>query len=371
MAKPARYRFPAIRPSVPPVELWACYLEPAYAAKWFTNFGPVVRQFEAALTARLCHSGEAITSANNCTSGIAAALIALDVRGPVLIPAYTFPATASAVVMAGAQPCVVDVDLEAWSVSASSLEQALRAEPFGAVVLVVPFGIQQDLSEHFEICRRYGIPVLIDNASGLSSRENPLPDERCFEIYSLHATKPFPIGEGGAIRSFANQAAALQRALNFGLEGGVAQRGCWGINGKLAETPAAIGLVVLEDFDEITARRRTIAQRYVDLLKEFQEIRCPSDVNRAPWQVFPLLLPSAAVAKDFIENAAAESLQIRRGYNPSLEDWPRTRKMAASPNARSLAERMVLLPVYSDGTEDEIMQILAIVRKTLRDALTV
>jgi dTDP-4-amino-4,6-dideoxygalactose transaminase len=94
-------------------------------------------------------------------------------------------------------------------------------------------------------------------------------------------------------------------------------------------------------------------------------------VKRAPWQVFPLLLPSAAVAKDFIENAAAESLQIRRGYNPSLEDWPRTRKMGASPNARSLAERMVLLPVYSDGTEDEIMQILAIVRKTLRDALTV
>ena len=363
------YRFPAIRPVVPPIEAWACFLDPAYAAKWFSNFGPVVRRFEKALTEKFCHSNEFITSTNNCTSAIAASLIALKVRGRVLIPAYTFPATASAVVMAGAQPCVADVDLQTWSLAAASLDRALSNKRCEAVVLVAPFGIREDLSSHFGICEKHGIPVVIDNASGLDRKEMPLPNERSFETYSLHATKAFPIGEGGAIRSFASQAELLRRALNFGLQGGVAQRGFWGINGKLPEVAAAIGLAVLLRFEEVTAHRRMIAGRYIDMLREFDQIRNPSAVDRAPWQFFPLLLPSAEIANQFIEKAACKSLQIRHGYDPSLEDWPRTEKIGPCPNARSLSERMVLLPVYSDATDEEISQISAITRDILRALL--
>ncbi len=365
MTQPTQYRFPAIRPSVPPVAAWAHHLEPAYRARWFSNFGPVVRQFEAALTARLCHEVEVMTSASNCTSGIAAALITLKVRGTVIIPAFTFPASASAVAMAGARPCVVDVDAQTWSLSPSLLEEALRAEKCAAAVLVLPFGMRQDFSPHWEVCRRYDVPLVIDNASGLDVKETPLPNERCFEIYSLHATKPFAIGEGGAIRSFASQAEALRRALNFGLQGGIPASGCWGINGKLPEVSAAVGLAVLRDFDKVVAYRRSVARRYVDLLQEFDNLGYPSEVERAPWQGFPLLLPSPGIARQFIEMTAAESLHIRRAYHPSLEDWPGTRKLEPCPNARSLAERMVSLPVYSDCTEDEVNSIIEIVRRAL------
>ncbi|MGI8480958.1 MAG: DegT/DnrJ/EryC1/StrS family aminotransferase [Chthoniobacterales bacterium] len=364
------YRFPAIRPSMPAVASWAHYLEPAYRARWFSNFGPVVEQFEAALTARLCYDGEVVTSANNCTSGIAAALIALRVRGVVLIPAFTFPASASAVVMAGAKPCVMDVDRETWFLSPSLLEKAFRTEKCAAVVLVLPFGIRQDLSSHWEVCRHYDVPLVIDNASGLHTKETPLPNERCMEIYSLHATKPFAIGEGGAIRSFGSQAETLRRALNFGLERGIPANGCWGINGKLPEVSAAIGLAVLQDFDNVVAHRRSVARRYVDLLSEFENVSYASEVERGPWQGFPLLLPSLGVAKHFIEMTAAESLHIGRPYHPSLEDWPGTMKIGPCPNARSLAERMVSLPVYSDATEEEVTSIIEIVRRALRGSLS-
>jgi dTDP-4-amino-4,6-dideoxygalactose transaminase len=364
------YRFPFIRPVMPPVAKWARYLEPSYQSKWFSNFGPVVHQFETELSKRLCHSDEIITTANNCTSGIAAALIARNVSGTVLVPAFTFPATVSAVLMARAEPCVLDVDRDTWCLSASLLEATLDSEKCGAVVLVAPFGLRQNFIQHFEICAQHGVPVLIDNAAGLSSKEMRLPYESCFEIYSLHATKPFAIGEGGAIRSRASEAEALRGALNFGLERGSVPGGSWGINGKMPEVSAAIGLAVLEDFDRIINHRQAAARRYVNLLKDFDHLDYPMEVDRAPCQVFPVLLPSSAITSQFIKRAAKESLHVRRGYHPSLEDWPGTTKPAACPNARSLAERMIALPIYSDITEDEVSHIVEIVRRSLQEVLS-
>ncbi len=98
------YRFPAIRPLLPSVAEWSGYLDRSYSQRWFSNFGPLVRQFEAELSTRFCHAEEAIVCANSATSGIAAALIALDIQGPVVVAAYTIPATGSAVLMAGAEP---------------------------------------------------------------------------------------------------------------------------------------------------------------------------------------------------------------------------------------------------------------------------
>lgn len=370
MSHPKTYRFPFIRPVVPPVTKWGHYLEPAYRAKWFSNFGPVVHQFETELSKRLCHADEIITTTNNCTSGIAASLIAQNVSGTVLIPAFTFPATASAVIMARAEPFVLDVDRDTWCLSASLLEKALDSEKCAAVVLVAPFGLRQNFTRHFEICAQHGVPVLIDNAAGLSSKGMPLPHEGCFEIYSLHATKPFAIGEGGAIRSRASEAEALRRALNFGLRCGSVPGGSWGINGKLPEVSAAIGLAALEDFDRIIAHRQEAALRYIDLLKDFDSLNYPMEADRAPWQTFPVLLPSPAIANQFINGTAEASLQVRRGYHPSLEDWPGTKKMAACPNARWLADRVVALPIYSDITEDEVSHIIKIVRRCLKEVLT-
>ena len=354
------YRFPFIRPSIPPVAEWVQYLEPAYRAKWFSNFGPVVRQLETQLTTRLCHPDEVITTANNCTAGISAALIALDVRGTVLIPA---------VIMAGAKACVLDVDLETWCLSVALLEKTLRASKCGAVILVAPFGLRQDFSESLQICRRYNVPVLIDNAAGLSGKGAAVLDENSFEVFSLHATKPFAIGEGGVIRSRLSRSQALQLALNFGLEHGIAQKGCWGINGKLPEVSAAIGLAVLEHFDEVLARRRAVAQCYIELLRDYDGLVFREDVGDAPWQSFPVLFPSSSTAQSFIHRAAKNGLQVHRGYDPALEDWPRTCKFDVSPNARALAARMGLLPVYSDATKDEMTAIIHIMHDSLQHAL--
>ncbi|MEP6956421.1 MAG: DegT/DnrJ/EryC1/StrS family aminotransferase [Chthoniobacterales bacterium] len=370
LTPPTPYRFPSIRPVLPRIEHWAPFLNASYQTRWFSNFGPVVRQFEAALTARFCHPGEVMLSTNSATSGIAAALVALGVRGPVIIPAFTFPATASAVVMAGAEPTVLDVDLETGCLALPLLEEALCAEKCDAVVLVAPFGIQQDFTAWFKLCDRHGAALVIDNAAGLGVPESSLPGARCFEVYSMHATKSFAIGEGGAIRAGAEHAEALRRALNFGLRGPNTREDCWGINGKLPEVSAAIGLAVLHDLDETMARRRAGAQRYLELLRDFPQVRSFAGSREGPWQVFPMLLPSAVVTERLVTRAAALGLHIRRGYEPSLEDWPRTRKFTPCPNALILAERMASLPVYADATDAEMNEMEEIVRTSLGHAFS-
>lgn len=364
------FKFPIIRPHVPPPSRWVQYLEASYDAKWFSNFGPLVRQLESELAARFCHPGERIALTANGTSAITAALIAMDVRGSVLIPAFTFAATVSGVIMAGAHPCVLDVDLETWALSTDLLEQALQCREYEGVVLVAPFGIGQDFQRHFDICRRRGVPMVIDNASGFGVPTRPLPGEGCMEIYSLHATKPFAIGEGGAIRFHARWTEALHRALNFGLISGGPLAGMWGINGKLPEISAAVGLGVLQEFGEMLAKRMAAAARYSELAGKYDCLRHPKKIDRSPWQAYPVLFPTAAMAQTFIRKAAAGGLEIRIAYSPSLEDWPGTSKVAPCPNAQSLAQRVACMPIYSDMTEQEMAAILEIAHGALEEAVT-
>ncbi len=364
-----KYRFPYIRPVFPAPPQWLAYLEQSYAAKCFSNFGPVVREFETALTRSFCGADEIITTASSCTAGLSGALIALDVRRTVLFPAFTFPATPAAIVMAGATPVALDVDADNWAMSTRSLERALERSQCDAVVLVVPFGIAQDFRKHFEICRRAGVSVVIDNAAGLGGPIGALPDESCFEVYSLHATKAFAIGEGGAIRSRASRGSDLHRALNFGLERGSAIEGIWGINGKLPEFSGAIGLAVLEAFPEVLRVRRSSAAKYVEIVSSFPTLKFHSDVRSAPWQTFPVLFPDREQSERFIGSASEHGVEVRRYYSPSLENWPRTKTIDDCPTARVLSQRMICLPMYSELEDSEFSELFSAIEACLSEAL--
>ena len=364
-----QFQFPAMRPCVPEPPRWLPYLKRSYEVNWFSNFGPVVTQLETALTSRYAAAGEGFVSASNCTAAIAAALIASRITGRVAIPAFSFPATAAAVLMAGAQPVVLDVDSRTWLLSAAELEKAARTQRLAAVITVMPFGVALDLSEHVEIARRHDLLLISDNASGLGGPVAPLLNERCFEAYSMHATKPFAIGEGGAIRAAETELPALRRALNFGLEHARPFENAWGINGKLPEVCAAIGMAVLEDFTTVVAKRQQIASRYIEFLSAYPQLDYLEDATRGPWQGFPVLLPSGAVVERFRDGAAARGLNIRRYYRPTLEDWPRTTKVGSCVVARGLSDRMISLPIYSNMAEAEVSAMLQIVGELLDELL--
>jgi dTDP-4-amino-4,6-dideoxygalactose transaminase len=207
-------------------------------------------------------------------------------------------------------------------------------------------------------CSRQSIKLVIDNAAGLGvDREvvSRLSIPGAIEVFSLHATKPFGIGEGGVVMCPPAMEDDIRSALNFGLwSAGSLERGR-GINGKMDELSAAMARAVLARLPPRIAQRQKMAARYNELcssrLSGFSQ---PGAEDRAPWQCYPLRLPDGLDADLVTKTATANGLALRRYYHPSL----RTGSSPAPPNAHALGERMVCLPIYDDPaaieTADEI-----------------
>lgn len=363
------YRFPVVRPAMPGPEAWVPFLRESYDRHWFSNFGPVVLRFEAALAARFGGMDDAFVTASSATCALAACLIAERVTGTVLVPAFTFPASVAAIRMAGGTPMLVDVDGGSWACDAEKLEHALDRTGAEAVMLVAPFGIAQDFSAHVACCVKRGVKVVIDNAAGLGGDRREQHHRGVYVVYSLHATKPFAIGEGGAILASADRVAALRAALNFDLPWRGEGAGGHGINGKMPEFAAAVGMAVLNGYDAVLAARRPQASRYVELFDRFDDIAIQRGIADAPWQVFPCLLPSAAAAENFVAETARHGLEVRRYYRPSLSRWGGIAVAGDCAVSESLAERMVCLPIYSQTSDGEIAAIHRIVGSCLPPSL--
>lgn len=365
----ARYRFPMTRPELPGFDDWRPFYEEAERANWYTNFGDLSRRLEDALSKAWGFDETKCIATNNGTSALAACLIARGVEGRVLIPAFTFPAAFGAVKMAGAEPVLIDASPGDWTVSATSVARAFDTSGARAVVLLAPFGIRSDFSEHIEIARSHSAEVVIDNAAGLGlRRRNVEADVAVSEVYSFHATKVFGIGEGGMI--FSNQAneRAVRSALNFGLPDFEVDGGPrWGINGKLSEVHAAIGLAALKTLDERLSARQALAKRYIDVLDHNDRLRLALSPDASCWQIFPVLLPTAVSASKAIAEAASHGMEARNYYRPALSRLLRSQDC---PYAEDLAERTVCFPIYSRLTDEEATSMTAVVEKSVKSALS-
>jgi len=367
------YRHRLVAPDLPPAVEYLALLEEIDRNGWYSNFGPLVRRLEAELLQKFGAPDESCVTCCNATAGLSAALLATRRSGQVLLPAFTFAASLGAIRAAGMTPVVVDVDADGWTLRGDLLDRALAETGASIVMLVAPFGMRSNLEAEVAICRKRGAAVVIDSASGLGGpRPNENFGEDVFEVYSMHATKPFAVGEGGVIFAHRNHDTALRSALNFALDSyATAQGPAWGFNGKMSEFHAAVGIAQLNRIDKLVAQRQAFAAMYQTALARHQSVIFPRDTGCAPWQFFPILLPTVTAAERLIENAAAEGVELRRYYRPSLSRWPETQRFGACPVAEDLAERMCVLPVRA-GTPaplaDPIAEIvLEAITRTLTD----
>jgi len=359
----SEYRFKTTRPELPAIEDWLPFAREAYAANWFTNFGALSRRLEDAFAAAWGFEQTACVVASSATVALAAPLIARRVSGRVVIPAFTFPATLSAVKMAGCTPVLADCAARDWVIDADELRQRLR-DGAEAAIVVSPFGLQTDFSDHIAVAKEQDALLIIDNAAGLGvARANVEASPDVCEVFSLHATKPFGIGEGGVVFSHHNNAGALRSALNFGLN--APENGPhWGVNGKMAEIQAAIGLAAIEAFPGRLRLRRAFASAYMEALGAFEAITYPVRPEASAWQMFPVLLPTADAAARAIAAAHRAGMEARPYYRPSLSHLP-DMSAQACPISEQLAARMVCFPVYSIDDGEEREEMVAIVSRAV------
>ncbi len=352
---------------MPAPEEWLPYLRESYAVKRFSNFGPASQELEERLLAKCGFEKRAFLLASSATSGLAAMLLALDIRGRVVLPAFTFPATLRAVQMAGCTPVLCDVDPATWEMTIETLEPALVEGPVHAVVPVRAFGFCRDQEPLVRRCAADGIPVILDSAGAFGGQIDAsrwVGSQAVAEVFSFHATKVFGIGEGGAICVDQALAGDARSALNFGIAPQATGRG---LNGKLAEFPAAIGLALLERFDDYVRHRRALAARYLEKLSHYPEFRLPCRTGNSVWQCFPALLSDDLDAGEFVRLALRQGLELRRYYHPVLSLAGEQESAAGVPLATSaeLAARMICLPIYSDMSLREQDEVIACVEEIL------
>ena len=262
-----------LTPQLPAATEIERYFATSRDARWFSNDGPCARLF-VERSERLLGGGLSVVPVANCTLALMLGLRATagwpaDARREVVLPSFTFPATAGAVAWCGFTPVFADVDPTTWHLSADALKEVLdaRGDRVAAVLACSTFGTPPPL----ELSRAWaalaadaGVPLVVDSAAGFGARDETgaqLGAQGDAEVFSFHATKPFAIGEGGALAtSDPDLAAKVRRLANFGFgpTRGVEEPG---LNAKLDEWHAAAALAALDGLDAVLAARRERAER--------------------------------------------------------------------------------------------------------------
>ena len=360
--------YPFIRPTIPAPEEWLGFLAAAYEERRYSNFGPVATRLERELEQRYASPEHSVVLVSSGTAGLTAALLALGVRGAVAMPSFTFPATASAVALAGCQPLFLDVSPETWELDLTRLDQELQRRRIGAILHVRTLGLCHPLEQLEELARAAEVPLIVDAAASLGGRQASgawVGSSGDAEIFSMHATKVFGVGEGGAVFVRRPLAERVRRTINFGLADGVPETP--GFNGKLSEVHAAIGLAVLARMDGFLRRRAQIARRYRTELTATAGLEHAPNAGEPPWQTYPVALPGEAQAT--VRRLVQAGVGVRRYYTPALHRAPPFAAEVTLASTDDLAARMICLPVYSDMTEAELDEVIEIANGVLARTL--
>jgi dTDP-4-amino-4,6-dideoxygalactose transaminase len=354
---PERLRY--LRPELPPVDDLARYYALSEEKQWYSNRGPCYERFSAGL-ANYIGNVQCIP-VTSCTLGLMVALRAAcgepaSRRRLIAVPSFTFTATACAIKWAGFEPLFVDIEPDSFQLAAPALEEAL-ARHEGRVAGVLgcsTFGTAPPSATRQgwrDACARYDVPLVIDSAAGFGAIDEhgiPLGGQGDTEVFSFHATKPFAIGEGGAIVT--RQPALAQRAerlMNFGIDPTNSMSGLPGLNAKLSELHCAMGLAMLDRYDDLlTARRATVA-RLKDAVSA-HPISYQACSEGSTWQGFHITLPSAELRNRAVGYARQELIEVRRCWDPALHEHP---AFAHAPHGDDLtvteqiASRSITLPM--------------------------
>jgi dTDP-4-amino-4,6-dideoxygalactose transaminase len=377
MSPPPRPSVPLLIPDMPSAEEVLPWLREIDGARWYTNGGPLAREFEARLLdvmlRKFPSSAEGGLHAAVVSSGTTALELALSAMGigkgqRVLLPALTFPATATAVRRSGATPVLVDVDPESWSLTPEVALAALESTQADLVLPVAAFGCPQPVEAWDSFVQSTGIRVLIDAAAAFGDQA---VGRHTVVTFSLHATKPLGVGEGGLVVASAPGLVDRVRHLaNFGFHHGTVEVS--GMNGKLSEYHAAVGLAQLARYGEVRSRRRRVWEYYrKELVGEPERVA----LQQVPWatlrSVMPVKVLSPGGAHPVARRLKEEGIETRRWYCPPLYAHPGFLGMerlgpggdTRLPVTEVLAESILGLPFHSFLSEDDVVHVCRALRR--------
>ena len=364
------------QPHLPPLEEFLPLLQQVWDSRQLTNGGPFHARFEAALAQHL--GVPHVSLFTNATIALVTALQSLRITGEVITTPYSFVATAHSLLWNGITPVFVDIDPVTLNLDPSQVEAAITPRTT-AILPVHCYGTPCDTAALERIAADYDLKVIYDaaHAFGVQQDGRSVLVHGDLSVLSFHATKVFNTFEGGAIVSpDARRKQHIDHLKNFGFVNETTVVAT-GINGKMSEFNAALGLLQLQHVDAAIARRTAIAQRYRTLLAALPGIRLLDPPARANQNhgYFPILVGDEfGVARDALyQHLRRHDVLTRRYFHPLISDFPMYRGLPSAdparlPVARDASRRVLCLPIHpalSDADVDRIVTLMADARAAL------
>jgi dTDP-4-amino-4,6-dideoxygalactose transaminase len=355
---------PVTKPYIPNIDKYVKFIQQANSSEWLTNFGPLHNELTSRLEEWLGVKNLLLVS--NGTLALQIAYKALGLSGDVLTTPFSFVATTSTLLWENLNPIFCDINKHNLTIDPGLLSSRITQQTTGVLGVHV-YGNPCDVDSLNQFTQKNNLKLIYDGAHAFGVKKNgkSILLEGDASTLSLHATKVFHTVEGGAIifkkKSDYEKAKQL---INFGLNDSK-EIVSIGINSKLNEYQAAVGLALLDEMDSIIEKRVFILNKYLKELQgevEFPECDSLSNQNGA---YAPVILKNQEQLTKVVSSLASSGFQTRRYFYPSLNTVKAFGEKVSCPVSEDIASRVLCLPMYADLKKEDQDKLITNLKRSL------
>jgi dTDP-4-amino-4,6-dideoxygalactose transaminase len=353
---------------LPALSEYTAYLEQIWNSNLLTNNGPLYLELTRRLKGYL--GVEQLELVGNGTLALQLAIKALGLAGEIITTPYSYVATTNAILWENCEPVFVDIEPANFTIDASGIEAAITPKT-SAILATHVYGYPCDVEGIRQIAERHGLKVIYDaaHAFGVSLNGRPLADHGDCSTLSFHATKVFHTAEGGAVVCRDTKTAERVYLMSkFGHLGEDSYLDI-GINAKLSELHAAMGLAMLPKVEGLIEARAERAGWYDEALAGCA-LRRPVMPRglKYNYAYYPVIFPDAGAMNCARAAMLAHGIGPRRYFYPSLNTLPflQPKQRCSCPVSESTAARALVLPMSYETTLVQVREIAAIIKAALR-----
>ncbi len=356
--------------SMPELDEYVEEIKSIFETKWLTNRGEKHKKLEEELVKYLKVKNMSLYTNGHLALYIA--LKSLDLKGEVITTPFSFASTTHAIVQNGLKPVFCDINENDYTIDVNKIE-SLITEKTCAIVPVHVYGHVCDVKKIEEIAKKYNLKVVYDAAHvfGVEVDGKGIGTFGDISMFSFHATKVFNTIEGGGL-AYNNSELRdkLEKLKNFGINGPEKVEYV-GINAKMNEFQAAMGLCNLRHIDSELEKRKKVYNRYIERLSNVEGVKLPikQDKVKQNYAYLPVVFDKEIFGKsrdEVKEQLEKENIFTRKYFYPVINDYDCYSNMYDSndtPIAKKISERVLTLPMYANLKIDDVDRICDIILK--------
>ena len=362
------------RSDLPPLEKFVKYLEKIWKSRWLTNDGEFVQLLEKELMDYLEVKNLVLLS--NGTIAMQLALKALDIKGEVITTPFTFSATTNVILWENCKPVFVDIDSETFNLNSKEIESAIT-DKTSAILAVHVYGNPCYVERLQNIATKYNLKLIYDAAHcfGVQYNGQSVLNYGDITTMSFHATKLYHSIEGGAVVTQDNELAEKLKLLrNFGI---VSEEKVVlpGVNAKMNEFQAVMGLCNLEDIDERIIKRKQVYEHYQEKLADMPGISFQKIIaSRYNYIYMPVCFENNQIRNKIYSDLLNKyNIKTRKYFYPLTADFDyfldSKNNYTLNKNklniAHSVSDRILCLPLYTDLSMDTVDTIVRLIKEII------